>query len=347
MKKTIFFLLLVLFTTNVNTQYKKLFEGKKILITGGTGYLGRQLTSIILSYNPQKIIIFSRDEVKHYKFENDFPDLSKIENVIGNIRDYPQINKNTKNVDIVIHTAALKRIDMLESNVEESVKTNIIGTINIHRACLENNVKKAVLISTDKACSPINTYGACKFISEKIFTNKFYDNGTIFTVVRYGNVLDSTGSIIPILLDRIQQGKSIHLTHPDMTRFIINKKEAVDLIFKAIKYGTAGETFIPILPSFKIIDLMKVLRENLNKMLPIKTVGIRPGEKIHEALLNASEISRTYKAQNAYVIQPYFKSLPQDHAKFSKSSQAKDYSSENSIISKDEIEKILKNNNIL
>ena len=187
-------------------DYAELFENKVILITGGTGFLGRALVQEILKYNPQSIRLFSRDEVKHHNVQEMFNYHPKLRNLIGDVRDYDRLKKAMVGADIVIHAAALKRLDILEYNVEEAIKTNIIGSLNVANACLENNVEKAIMVSTDKACAPVNTYGACKFVSERIFTEFNFSKGkkrTIFSCVRYGNVLESTGSVIPFFESKI------------------------------------------------------------------------------------------------------------------------------------------------
>lgn len=329
-----------------------LLKGKTILITGGTGYLGQALTEEILKQDPKSIRVFSRDEVKHYKFKEKFQHNKKIRNFLGDVRDYERLLKATRQVDIVIHAAALKRLDLLEYNVEESIKTNILGTLNVVNACLENKVKKAIMISTDKACSPVNTYGACKFVSERIFSETNYSKGdlkTIFTTVRYGNVLESTGSVIPFFSEKIINGDNIPLTDPRMTRFIISPKEAVALVFEAIKYGVGGEIFVPRLPSFKITDLIQILKEKYNKNNKVKIVGIRPGEKIHELMINNSEIARTYRFKNLYVISSSIQGMSSEKNAFYikkgnllGEKSMKEYSSENSLISKEEVSKIFK-----
>jgi UDP-N-acetylglucosamine 4,6-dehydratase/5-epimerase len=327
-------------------------KGKTILITGGTGFLGQALTEEILKQNPKSIRIFSRDEVKHYKFQEKFQHNKKIRNFLGDVRDYQRLLKATRQVDIVIHAAALKRLDLLEYNVDESIKTNILGTLNVVNACLENKVEKAIMISTDKACSPVNTYGACKFVSERIFSESNYSKGdlkTIFTTVRYGNVLESTGSVIPFFSEKIIKGDSVPLTDPRMTRFIISPKEAVALVFEAIKYGVGGEIFVPKLPSFKITDLIEILKEKYHEDNKVKIVGIRPGEKIHELMINNSEIARTYGFKNLYVISSSIQGMDgQKNATYIKNGNLlgektmKEYSSENSLISKEEVSKIFK-----
>jgi len=302
--------LLVLFffscTLQTYTQTSlALFKNKRIVILGGTGYLGRALTTEILKHNPKHIIVYSRDEVKHFNFMKCFNNSTKINCVIGDIRDYNSVLKVTRSADIVLHVAALKRMDMLEANVEESIKTNILGSINVFHACVENNVQKVLFVSTDKACSPANTYGACKFISEKIFTNyNKQEISTQFVVARYGNVLESTGSLIPIVLDRIKNKEDILLTDPQMTRFIIDKKEAVQLIVDALTYGIGGEIFVKKLPAFKISDVIKTLKERFHADNRVVEIGIRPGEKIHETLINEDEIPRTITFKDCFIITP-------------------------------------------
>jgi len=284
-------------------QTKELFENKNILVLGGTGYLGRAIVTEVLKHNPNTITILSRDEVKHFNITKIFNNNPKVQNIIGDIRDYTTILKVTRDIDIVFHVAALKRMDVLESNVEEAIKTNILGSINVFNASISNNVDKVLFISTDKACLPINTYGACKFVSEKIFTN--YDKKRIktkFIIARFGNILESTGSVIPIFIDKIKNGEDIPLTNENMTRFIICKEEAVELIFDALRYGTGGEIFIKRLPALKIIDLIDILKDKFNANNKIRLIGLRPGEKIHEVLINKSEMARTLEFNDRFII---------------------------------------------
>ncbi|MAG73042.1 hypothetical protein CL620_01895 [archaeon] len=280
-------------------------KGKTVLITGGTGFLGRHLVKEFLKYNPQSIRVFSRDEVKHHHVQEQFMDDPRLRYLLGDIRDYKRLLRAMNGVDLVIHAAALKRIDMMEYNVEECINTNVNGVLNVVHACLERDVPKAIFVSTDKACSPINTYGASKFIGERIFTESNYSKGTkktVFTAVRYGNVLESTGSVIPFFESKIKSNDPIPLTDARMTRFIISPQQAVELILDAIKYGIGGEVFVPKLPAFKIVDLIQILKGKHNANTGVKVIGIRPGEKIHELMINESEVPRTFSFRNRYVI---------------------------------------------
>jgi len=329
-----------------------LFKDKTILITGGTGFLGRELIKEILKSDPHSIRVFSRDEVKHHKVQEIFNYNKKLRNLIGDVRDYPRLKKACQGADIVIHAAALKRLDILEYNVEESIKTNIIGAMNVVNACLECDVEKALFVSTDKACSPVNTYGACKFVSERIFTESNFNKGskrTIFTVVRYGNVLESTGSVIPFFTKKIKENQKIPLTDSRMTRFIISPEQAVELVINALKYSVGGEVFVPKLPAFKVTDLIKILKEKLNADNEIEIIGIRPGEKIHELMINFAEVPKTYKFRDMYVITSSIANYHEiKHAEYMNNENKlteKDmlqYSSEQAVVSKEEVEKLFK-----
>lgn len=308
MKNLLIFICLLNTLPSSSSQYSatnnELFEHKNIVIFGGTGYLGRAITTEVLKYNPAKIIVYSRDEVKHFHCSTHFKS-NKIHYVIGDIRDEKHVSRITKNADVVFHVAALKRMDALETNVEEAIKTDIIGSLNVFHACVKNNVPKVLFISTDKACLPINTYGACKFVSEKIFTN--YDQSKIktkFMVTRFGNILESTGSVIPIFDKKIQNGEEITLTDEKMTRFIIAGKDAAELIFDALRYGVGGEIFTKELPALKVTDLIEILKEKHQADNPIKIIGLRPGEKMHEVLVNESEMDRAYRYKELYIVRP-------------------------------------------
>lgn len=331
----------IVFCAN-ETSNQDFFRGKTVLITGGTGFLGRALTKEILLYHPRQIIIFSRDEVKHYVFAKEINDPC-IKHVIGDVRDFTSINEAMQGVDYVIHAAALKRIDDLEYNTEENVKTNVLGSLNVVRACCENNVKKAVLISTDKACFPINVYGAAKFISERNFiAGNIKSQTTRFFVVRYGNVLNSTGSVIPLFVELIKNNKKITLTDPEMTRFIIYEKQAVDLVFDALQCGVGGEIFIPCISSMRIIDLIDVLKNYYGVHNEVVITGIRPGEKMHEIMLNESELLRTYQKMGRYVIVPMIRNPNIDYGCYTEVAQLQqEYSSKDHTISTSQLKKVL------
>lgn len=325
---------------------ENLFEGKTVLITGGTGYLGRNLTRHILKQNPHSVRVFSRDEVKHHKMAEEFKD-ERVRNFVGDVRDTKRISKAMTNADIVIHAAAMKRIDLVEYNVFEAIKTNVIGTMNVIDACIEHEVEKAVLISTDKACSPVNSYGATKMLGERAFIESNYNKGkcpTIFTAVRYGNVAGSTGSVIPFFIEKIKNGEEVPITDSRMTRFFITAEQAVAQVSKAIRYGIGGEIFIPKLPSFKIIDLVEVLKEHYDSDSKIKIIGIRPGEKIDEWLVNNEEAARTYGFNGGFTIISQidqYQTVKYDYLAKKQKVGFKYYSSRDALVEKPKIKELL------
>lgn len=344
--------------SKVEDKVWECFQDKVILITGGTGFLGKNLASRFLEYEPQSVRIFSRDEVKHFKFNNVFGDNPQIRHLIGDIRDQDRIFRASKDVDVLIHAAALKRIDLIEYNVSESIKTNVIGSLNVAQAALTNNVSKALFISTDKACSPLNSYGASKMLGERIFTEMNYNKGktkTILSSVRYGNVLASTGSILPFFKEKIQNGEPIPLTHPDMTRFIITVDQAVDLVMKALLYNVGGEVMIPNLPSVKIVDLIEAIKTIMGANNEIVEVGLRPGEKIHEILINEYEIPQTFQYNYIYIISSLIekfqkgidKPLYQLQGELVNHNTMMEYSSKDHLLTINELLEYLQNLNLL
>ena len=287
---------------NVNNSFLK---GKTILITGGTGTFGENFAEKILKINNvKKVIIFSRDEYKQYLLAEKLKILDKrniLRFFIGDIRDYNRLHLAFQGVDYVIHAAALKQIISNEYNPFECIKTNVYGAENIVRAALNTSVKTVLALSTDKACSPANLYGASKLAAEKIFMTANYfasDRTTKFNVVRYGNVLASRGSVVPYFKRLKQQGLDIPITDKRMTRFWIKIQDAVDFVISCLSYANGGYIFVPKLPSIKIIDLAKSIVPN-NK---IKYVGIRSGEKLHEILINKEEIRLTYEYKDRFII---------------------------------------------
>lgn len=282
-------------------------NNKTILITGGTGSFGRKFTEIILrKYKLKKLIIFSRDEFKQHEMAKVFPDSKfPIRYFLGDIRDKDRLYRAFEAVDYVVHAAALKQVPALEYNPMEAVKTNIIGADNIVDAAIDRGIKKVIALSTDKAANPINLYGASKLVSEKIFVaaNAYAGAKVKFACVRYGNVVGSRGSIIPTFLDLKRRGiKEFPVTDVRMTRFWITLTGAVEFVAKALEETEGGEIFIPIIPSMKITDLIKVIEPKAH----FKIIGIQPGEKIYETLVSEDESRQTRIFKGLYVILPQF-----------------------------------------
>lgn len=277
-------------------------NNSKILITGGTGSLGKALIKRLKKLQCD-IIVYSRDEGKQaLEFGNDL----SIIKVIGDIRDYDKLNVTIRRhqPDYIIHTAALKRVDDLEFYPDECVKTNINGSENVARAALENNVKKCILVSTDKACKPINVYGSSKFIAERIFTNYDYNSSsTIFASVRYGNVIASRGSFIPSWVYMINNNQTLKVTSKDMTRFLFTLEDAVDTVLNALTHALGGEVFIPQINSYTLPSCIDALSVILNKNASIEMIGLRPGEKLHEDMLASTELDFTYQVPGINLLQ--------------------------------------------
>ena len=282
-----------------------MFKNKSILVTGGTGSFGKAFVKYLINNFKgfKKIIIFSRDELKQFEMasslsEKDYP---FIRYFIGDVRDLSRLKRALEEVDYVIHAAALKQVEAAEYNPFEVIKTNIVGAQNIIEACLDSpKVKKVVALSTDKAVSPINLYGASKLCSDKLFVsanNIVGNKNKLFSVVRYGNVMGSRGSVIPVFLEQKKRG-TIKVTDPSMTRFNITMTDSIRLVLHALDKSLGGEIFVPKIPSYKILTLAKAIGENSK----IKVVGVRPGEKIHEELISASEARHTLDIGKYYVI---------------------------------------------
>ena len=281
------------------------FEGKKILITGGTGSLGNALTSRLLNYDVDTIRIFSRNENKQITMESKFND-DRLRFLLGDVRDYPRLVRAMEDIDIVFHAAALKHVPVIEYNPFEAIKTNVIGSQNVIDACLKENVEKAVAIGTDKAVSPLNTYGATKLLMEKLFVTasnylKKERHQTKFFALRYGNVLGSSGSVIPKFIEQIKNKEKITITDPNMTRFSISMDNALDFILHATEIAKGSEIFIPKLRAYTIKDIKNVLFELLQK-IDEENIGIREGEKLNEILINSDEIRYTWEYENMYML---------------------------------------------
>jgi len=283
-----------------------MFDGKTVLITGGTGSLGRALTKRLLQQNVKIVRIFSRNESKQIEMESEFNDEKRLRFFVGDIRDSERLFTALEDVDIVFHAAALKHVPKIEYNPFESIKTNVIGSQNVIDNSLRQNVEKVICVGTDKAVSPLNTYGATKLLMEKLFisANNYINRDkhrTKFVAVRYGNVLGSSGSVIPKFIELIKKNKSITVTDPKMTRFTITMDEALDFILNATKLGQGSEIFIPKLKSYDMGTLIQALTELLGETKQ-EITGIRPGEKLHETLINNDEIRYTWNIDNMYML---------------------------------------------
>lgn len=283
-----------------------MLNDKTILITGGTGSFGKCFTKYVLdNYEPKKVIIYSRDEYKQFVMQNEFKDYSKkLRFFIGDVRDRERLYRAFYGVDYVIHAAALKQVPACEYNPNEAIKTNVHGAMNIIDAALDCGVKKVVALSTDKAVNPVNLYGGTKLVSDKLFiaANSYAGAKDInFSIVRYGNVAGSRGSIIPFFNNIIKNGGTeLPITDYRMTRFWISLEEGVKLVIKALKEATGGETFISKIPSFKITDLAKAMLPDCK----MPEVGIRPGEKLHEIMVTTEDSPTTYEYEKHFIVYP-------------------------------------------
>ena len=293
-----------------------MLNDKSILITGGTGSFGNYFTEYILKhYSPKKIVIYSRDEFKQFNMQQKFADYKKtMRYFIGDVRDEARLRRAFEGIDYVIHAAAMKQVPACEYNPNEAIKTNVHGAMNVIEAALDTGVKRVVALSTDKAVNPVNLYGGTKLVSDKLFIAANAYSGhkdTRFSIVRYGNVAGSRGSVIPFFANKIAEGcTELSITDFEMTRFWISLDEGVQLVIKALEEAKGGETFISKIPSFKITELAKA-------MLPgcaLKEIGIREGEKLHEVMITKEDSSHTYEYDKHFVIYPHMEWWSPDKA---------------------------------
>jgi UDP-N-acetylglucosamine 4,6-dehydratase len=281
-----------------------LLNNASILITGGTGSLGKALVKELLANTQvRRIAIFSRDEMKQHEFRNEIGDDSRLRWFIGDIRDLERLKRAMHGVDYVIHTAALKQVDTGEYNPMEFIKTNVLGSQNVIDACIDSGVKRVVALSTDKASSPINLYGATKLTADKLFVaanNYSHSYGTVFSVVRYGNVMGSRGSVIPFWKQLAQDGLPLPITDLRMTRFWISIDQAVHFVLDSLEMMSGGELYVPRIPSMRITDLAMAVAPGAK----LQEIGMRPGEKLHEEMISADDSRRTLILHNRYVVTP-------------------------------------------
>ena len=283
-----------------------MLDNSTILVTGGTGSFGNEFVPLTLAkYNPKKIIVFSRDEMKQWEMAKKFPNESRIRFFIGDVRDKDRLHRALDGVDYVVHAAATKIVPTAEYNPFECIKTNVIGAMNLIDACIDQGVKRCVALSTDKASSPINLYGATKLCSDKLFIagNSYVGfKDTKFAVVRYGNVMGSRGSVIPFFIEQKETG-TLTVTDERMTRFMISLEQAVDLVWHAFSDMVGGEIYVKKIPSMKLIDIATAVSNAAEQ----KVIGIRPGEKLHEQMIGVEDDGFTYEYEQ------YYKILPQIH----------------------------------
>jgi len=289
-----------------------ILENSSILVTGGTGSFGKSfIKEILANHNPRRVAILSRDELKQSEMRAEFQEAfggvdGRLRWFLGDVRDKDRLMRAFHGVDYVVHAAALKQVDTAEYNPFEFVKTNILGSQNVIDAAIETGVKKVVALSTDKASSPINLYGATKLTADKLFVtanNYSYSFGTTMSVVRYGNVMGSRGSVIPFFRRLVSEGKPLPITDPGMTRFWITLPQAIQFVIDSFETMQGGELFVPRIPSMRIMDLVEAVAPGA----PTYEVGIRPGEKLHEEMIAADDSYRTIRQDERYVVQPTIK----------------------------------------
>lgn len=289
-------------------DFSSVLDDQNILITGGTGSFGHQMIKELVRYKPRTILVYSRDEDKQYHMKQEFAD-NKISNkmkfVIGDVRDYDRLFSAVKDVDIIFHAAALKQVPTIELHPFEAVKTNVLGTYNVIKAAVARKVKQVVAISTDKAVKPVSAMGMTKALQEKIIlSDDLAKDGTIFCCVRYGNVLGSRASVMPLWDSKIQNKEPLPITHPEMTRFMLTLSQAIELVFYSLNHAKGGEIFVKKAPAAKIVELARAYAESITgkKNYPLEYVGIRAGEKIHEVLVSQEEMLHAQEKKEHFVI---------------------------------------------
>jgi UDP-N-acetylglucosamine 4,6-dehydratase len=283
-----------------------MIRNKSILVTGGTGSFGKRFVRTVLAQGAKRVVVFSRDELKQFEMKNmpDFKDEERLRFFIGDVRDRERLNRAFDGVDIVVHAAALKQVPACEYNPFEAIKTNVHGAQNVIDAAISRRVERVVALSTDKACNPVNLYGATKLCSDKLFVagNAYVgERSTRFAVVRYGNVVGSRGSVIPFFIKQREKG-TIPITHPEMTRFWITLEQGVDFVLTALRDMRGGEIFVPKIPSMRIVDLASSIAPDCEQTI----IGIRPGEKLHEVMISEDDARNTIEKDDYFVIQPEF-----------------------------------------
>jgi len=312
-----------------------MFTDKVVLITGGTGSIGSEIVRNILSHRPKAVRIYSRDESKQFALQQELKEYDNVRYLIGDIRDQKRLNYAMEDVNYIFHAAALKHVPACEYNPMEAVKTNVMGVQNIIETAIENHVEKVIAISTDKVVNPTNTMGATKLLSERLISaaNLYKGSrGTVFACVRFGNVMGSRGSVIPLFRDQIIKGQQVTITHKEMTRFMMSIPQAAQLVIDAAQHSQGGEVFVLKMPILKISDLAQCLIESYEKAAQrpfagtVVESGIRPGEKLYEELMTLDESERALESENMYLIPSHFNSVEQVYEGFTKAKH-QEYSS--------------------
>jgi len=327
----------------------KLFDNKKILVTGGAGSIGREIVKELLNLNPNVIRVLDNSEEGLWKLDQEVKD-ERLRFFLGDIRDVDRLRRAIENVDVVFHAAAVKHVPICEYNPFDAIKTNVLGTQNVIDASLDEEVEKMIAISTDKAANPNNVMGATKLLSERLVVAASYYKGlrkTVLSCVRFGNVLGSSGSVMPLFEEQIKKGGSVTITDMNMTRFMMPIKDAVNLTFKAAELSKGGEVFIFKMPSLKIVDLAEVMIEELapkyglsRKKIRIKEIGSRPGEKLHEELMTKEEARNALETKDMFVILPQLPSAAYTYPS-AKQAEIKEYLSRDRLLTKEKIKKMI------
>lgn len=339
------------------SSMENVFKGKQILITGGTGSIGSEIARQLLRFSPSVLRVLSRDESKQFELQQKLKDYRNVRYLIGDVRDKERLRRAVEDIDIVFHAAALKHVPACEYNPFEAVKTNVLGVQNVIEVALDEEVEKVIAISTDKVANPTNTMGATKLLAERLIGAANYYKGrrrTIFSCVRFGNVMGSRGSVIPLFRSQIEQGGPVTITDPQMTRFMMSIPQAVSLVLRASQFAQGGETFILKMPVLKITDLATVVIEEYAKHfsfrpedIKIEYIGARPGEKLYEELMTEEEAERALETPEMFIITPSFTEKGYHHEN-ARPTQAVSYTSKNEKpLSKEEIRLLLYKENLL
>lgn len=336
---------------------KGFFEGKRVLVIGGTGTIGKSIVKNVMKDNPKVVRILSRDEYKQFVMAQDFEGLRNIRFLIGDVRDYERVLRAMQDVDYVFHTAAMKQVPACEYDPYEAVKTNVLGTQNVVTASVAAKVEKAIFISTDKAIAPSNTYGATKLMAERLISSAQYNNGdkrTRFAAVRFGNVMGSRGSVIPLFIKQIHTQSRVTVTDLNMSRFMMTLQQATELTLKAMKMSRGGEIFILKMPVINLKDLAEVLIEaecskmNMDKnSIEIQEIGTRPGEKMYEELMNLEESHIAYETEDMFILPNSFSNKGVDYLNCFKAKIQSYSSNDRQCIDKESIKKLLLESNLI